>query len=99
MPIYEYRCKKCQKTSEFIQTFSDPPMTDCSECETKGALEKLMSLGAFHLRGSGWYLTDYARKDKGTSESKEKSKATPKEAPAEASAGDNKTSQTAKDTS
>ena len=102
MPIYEYECKKCKNTTEFIQKFSDSPMTDCGECGTKGSLEKLMSLGSFHLKGSGWYLTDYARKDKGPSENKEKSKATPKETsketPAETSTGDSKKSQDSKDT-
>jgi len=38
-------------------------MTDCKACGTNGALEKLMSLGSFHLKGSGWYLTDYAKKN------------------------------------
>ena len=102
MPIYEYECKKCKNNTEFIQRFSDPPMTDCGECGTKGSLEKLMSLGSFHLKGSGWYLTDYARKDKGPSENKGKSKAAPKETaketPAETSTGDSKKSQDSKDT-
>ena len=38
-------------------------MTDCKTCGTTGTLEKLMSLGSFHLKGSGWYLTDYAKKN------------------------------------
>jgi putative FmdB family regulatory protein len=64
MPIYEYKCKKCGNVSEYIQKFSDPLMTDCNECGTPGSLERIMSLGSFHLKGSGWYLTDYARNDK-----------------------------------
>lgn len=63
MPIYEYKCKKCGAVSESIQKFSDPPLTNCEECGTNGSLEKLMSLNSFHLKGSGWYLTDYARKN------------------------------------
>jgi putative FmdB family regulatory protein len=63
MPIYEYKCQKCGNRSEFIQRFTDPPVTDCSQCGAAGTLEKLMSLGSFHLKGSGWYLTDYARKN------------------------------------
>ena len=63
MPIYEYKCKKCGEHSEHIQKFSDSPMTDCNKCGTTGTLEKLMSLGSFHLKGSGWYLTDYAKKN------------------------------------
>jgi len=99
MPIYEYQCKKCKKINEFIQKFSDPPMTDCSECGKKGSLEKLMSLGSFQLKGSGWYITDYARKDKGTSEGKTKSKGTSKESSLETTAGDTKKSQDSKDSS
>jgi len=64
MPIYEYRCKKCGRIQEVIQKFSDPPMTNCKECGAAGSLERLMSLSSFRLKGSGWYLTDYARKDK-----------------------------------
>ena len=63
MPIYEYRCKKCGEHSEYIQKFSDLPKGDCEKCGTTGSLEKLMSLGSFHLKGSGWYLTDYAKKN------------------------------------
>jgi putative FmdB family regulatory protein len=63
MPIYEYKCRKCGELSEYIQKFSDSPITDCEICGTHEALEKIMSLGSFHLKGSGWYLTDYARKN------------------------------------
>ena len=63
MPIYEYKCKKCDEISEYIQKFSDDPLIDCERCGTPGALEKMLSLGSFHLKGSGWYLTDYARKN------------------------------------
>lgn len=65
MPIYEYKCCKCGTVSEVIQKFSDAPLTDCEECGNHGTLEKLMSLGSFHLKGSGWYVTDYGRKDTG----------------------------------
>lgn len=99
MPIYEYECRKCKKINEFIQKFSDPPMTDCTECGTKGSLEKLMSLGSFQLKGSGWYITDYARKEKGTSGGKEKSKGTPKETSSETPSGDAKKSKDSKDSS
>lgn len=79
MPIYEYKCSKCGTVSEVIQKFSDAPLTDCEECGTHGTLEKLMSLGSFHLKGSGWYVTDYGRKDNGGgSGSKNKAPATPK---------------------
>lgn len=60
MPIYEYECVKCHQTTEALQKFSDPPLTDCPHCN--GRLKKLMSLNSFHLKGSGWYVTDYAGK-------------------------------------
>lgn len=77
MPIYEYKCSKCGTVCEAIQKFSDAPLTDCEECGTHGTLEKLMSLGSFHLKGSGWYVTDYGRKDGGGG-SKNKTSAAPK---------------------
>jgi putative FmdB family regulatory protein len=65
MPIYEYECLKCGKTSEVLQRFSDPPLCECPEC--KGAVRKLISMSTFHLKGSGWYVTDYAGKNQSTS--------------------------------
>jgi putative FmdB family regulatory protein len=64
MPIYEYECQKCGKTSEAIQKFSDPALTECSRC--RGELRKLVSMSTFHLKGSGWYTTDYAGKNQST---------------------------------
>jgi putative FmdB family regulatory protein len=60
MPIYEYRCEKCGNQFEIIQKFSDRPLKACPSC--KGKLTKLISQTAFQLKGSGWYVTDYARK-------------------------------------
>ena len=60
MPIYEYECTKCGKVTEAMQKFSDPPLTECEHCH--GPLRKLISMSTFHLKGSGWYVTDYARK-------------------------------------
>jgi len=60
MPIYEYKCKRCGKKLETIQRFSDLPLQKCPECS--GKLEKLLSQSSFHLKGTGWYVTDYARK-------------------------------------
>jgi putative FmdB family regulatory protein len=63
MPIYEYQCAQCGNVSEAIQSFSDPPLTTCTACS--GKLHKLISHSSFHLKGSGWYVTDYAgRKSK-----------------------------------
>ena len=60
MPIYDYRCERCGKTTEAIQRFVDPPLTECPKCG--GPLRKLVSAPAFQFKGSGWYVTDYARK-------------------------------------
>ncbi len=62
MPIYEYSCDKCGNVIERIQKFSDPLLTDHEDCG--GALTKLISQSSFQLKGDGWYVTDYARKDK-----------------------------------
>ena len=59
MPIYEYRCEKCGSHFEVIQKFSDKPLKFCSNC--KGRLTKLISQTSFQLKGSGWYVTDYAK--------------------------------------
>jgi len=62
MPIYEYECSKCGHVEEVLQKFSDKPLSKCSLCS--GKLRKLMSQSTFHLKGSGWYVTDYAKKSK-----------------------------------
>ena len=59
MPLYEYRCSKCEKKIEVIRKFSDPPLTEHEGCG--GALEQLLSAPAFQLKGTGWYVTDYAK--------------------------------------
>jgi putative FmdB family regulatory protein len=65
MPIYEYQCQKCG-TFEFTQRITDKPLGKCPTC--KGKVKKLISNTSFQLKGTGWYITDYARKDKGGSE-------------------------------
>jgi len=60
MPIYEYECTQCGVVEEAIQKFSDRPLTKCTHCS--GKLQKLVSHSSFHLKGSGWYATDYAGK-------------------------------------
>jgi len=60
LPLYEYQCKKCHSLTERIQKFSDPPLTTCPHCG--GELEQLLSAPAVQFKGSGWYVTDYARK-------------------------------------
>jgi putative FmdB family regulatory protein len=72
MPIYEYRCEKCDAHFEVIQKFSDKPLKFCSNC--KGRLTKLISQTSFQLKGSGWYVTDYAKSGKTSSKTDESSK-------------------------
>jgi putative FmdB family regulatory protein len=60
LPLYEYQCKKCHSLTERIQKFSDPPLTTCPHCG--GEVEQLLSAPAVQFKGSGWYVTDYARK-------------------------------------
>jgi putative FmdB family regulatory protein len=60
MPIYEYQCDACGQISEEIQKFSDPPLTACRHCQ--GNLAKLISHSAFHLKGGGWYVSEYGNK-------------------------------------
>ena len=59
MPIYEYKCSGCGKNFEVFQKISDEPLTECRFC--KGPLSKLISNCAFHLKGDGWYVTDYKK--------------------------------------
>ncbi len=68
MPLYEYRCVRCGEHIEKIQKFSDLPLTKCEACG--GQLERLLSTPAIQFKGSGWYVTDYARKSRPASESK-----------------------------
>ena len=60
MPIYEYQCQKCG-TFEATQRITEKPLSKCPTC--KGKVKKLISNTSFQLKGTGWYVTDYARKD------------------------------------
>lgn len=60
MPLYEYQCDACSHRFEQIRKFSDPPVDTCPSCG--GAVTKLLSSPAIQFKGSGWYITDYARK-------------------------------------
>jgi putative FmdB family regulatory protein len=61
MPLYEYECDACGHRFEKIQKFSDPPEQTCPKCG--GTVHKLLASPAIQFKGSGWYITDYARKD------------------------------------
>jgi putative FmdB family regulatory protein len=61
MPLYEYQCDSCGARFELIRKFSDPPVTTCPACGAEN-LQKLVSSPAFQFKGTGWYVTDYAKK-------------------------------------
>ena len=63
MPIYEYECDNCKEAFEAFLGVNDPQVETCPNCNGK-EVRKLISNCSFQLKGSGWYLTDYARKDK-----------------------------------
>lgn len=90
MPLYEYQCDACATRFERIQKFSDPPVDACPSCS--GPVRKLPSSPAIHFKGSGWYITDYAKKPAagkgdgtGTADSATKSDAAPADSSAPAS--------------
>ena len=72
MPLREYQCDACGHRFEVIQRMSDPPLDACPKCGE--ILRKLQAAPAFHLKGSGWYATDYAKKDQSSAKSEDESK-------------------------
>jgi putative FmdB family regulatory protein len=68
MPIYKYKCEKCGSQVEVIQKINDAPLKRCAKC--RGKLEKVVSRTSFQLKGSGWYATDYPRKEAPTGKDK-----------------------------
>jgi putative FmdB family regulatory protein len=85
MPIYEYRCADCGHQDEFLQKVSEPVLTQCPVCG-KPSLQKLLSAAGFHLKGSGWYATDFKNKGSKPAEKKAEPAAGKAEARAEAKA-------------
>ena len=79
MPIYEYKCRKCGEEFEVFQQITAPPVKSCKFC--KGAVQKLMSLSSFHLKGSGWYATDYGGKKAPAAEKSDKKETAATETP------------------
>ncbi len=72
MPLYEYECARCGRRFELIQRFSDPPEATCT---CGGKAHRLLSAPAIQFKGSGWYVTDYARKSAPTEKSESKTEA------------------------
>ena len=68
MPLYEYQCDACHNRFEKIQKYSDPPIETCPSCG--GKVTKLLSSPAIQFKGTGWYITDYAKKSSTDSGSK-----------------------------
>ena len=90
MPIYEYECEKCGHRFEKIRKFSDPPLETCPKCG--GTVHKMQSAPAFQFKGTGWYVTDYAKSKPDAKETK----GTPDAAKSESSKSDSAKTDSAK---
>jgi putative FmdB family regulatory protein len=97
MPLYEYQCESCHSRFERIQKFSDPPVDVCPTCG-KGTVKKLLSSPAIQFKGSGWYITDYARKSGDTSKSGESKPTSSSDTSSSSSTTTGDTSSTSKST-
>jgi len=86
MPIYEYRCDRCGEEFELFRNMTDEGKPSCKFCD--GPVRKLISRSSFHLKGTGWYVTDYSGKKSSGQEEK-------KEAPSESSSEDSKKEESA----
>ena len=96
MPLYEYQCESCDKRFEKIQKFSDPPIDTCPSCG--GHVKKLFSSPAIQFKGTGWYITDYAKKSS-TDSGKSSSSDSGSKSPAATSSSDTSTTAPAPSTS
>jgi putative FmdB family regulatory protein len=90
MPLYEYQCTECGKIEEEIQKFSDPPLTSCKHCS--GKLNKLISQSSFHLKGTGWYVTDYTNSSKPSDKNKQSKADSPAKEKMDTGSAESKTS-------
>ncbi len=90
MPIYEYKCSACAEHTEVIQKMTDTPLTECPHCHAH-ELKRKVSAASFHLKGTGWYQTDFKNKDQKPEQTKEPSEKTKQ---ATESSTSNKTSET-----
>ena len=75
MPIYEYKCTKCDQTIEIMQKITDAPLSVCNSCG--GELKKLITSTSFVLKGSGWYVSDYPSSDRKKAQDAEKPSGVP----------------------
>lgn len=93
MPVYEYKCNQCGDTFEVIQKFSDPELTTHEACG--GAVHRLLSAPALQFKGSGWYITDYAKSGSSPAKNGENKGEGKKDAPAKSSSESSSTSSSA----
>jgi putative FmdB family regulatory protein len=84
VPIYEYKCADCGKCFEHIQKITEEPLSLCPFCS--GTVKKLVSNCSFQLKGTGWYVTDYGKKDGANGKKKERKKESSSESSTETSA-------------
>jgi putative FmdB family regulatory protein len=84
VPIYEYKCADCGKHFENIQKITEEPLSSCPFCS--GKVQKLVSNCSFHLKGTGWYVTDYGKKESVNGKKQERKKESSAESGAETSA-------------
>lgn len=100
MPLYEYECDSCGDRIEVLQRVGAPPIGVCQHCG--GSMKRLLSAPAFQFKGTGWYVTDYAKKSSSasgeSSDTKEGSKSEPKDS-GEAKSGTKEKKKAATDTS
>jgi putative FmdB family regulatory protein len=89
MPLYEYKCESCGVTFEVIQKYTDPAVGTCKTCG--GTVRRLLSAPAIQFKGTGWYITDYARKGKTGADADK-----PSSTPASSDAADKKSDATEK---
>ena len=85
MPIYEYRCAACGYQNEYLRRMNDAPLTDCPECG-KRTFNKMVTAAGFHLKGSGWYATDFKNASKPKKEQDKPAESSKKEDPKKAAA-------------
>lgn len=90
MPLYEYECSQCGKIVEVLQKFSDKPLKTCEHC--CGSLHRIVSQSSFHLKGTGWYVTDYNSRSGTSSEGNSKTAETKTNQKADQSSGKSETS-------
>ena len=101
MPIYEYACKKCDGEFEVSQRITDEPLKRhlCPHCGKRTVVTKLISRSSFHLKGSGWYMTDYGKNGSKSSDSDDaKSGESKSESKSSESKGETKSSESKSET-